>query len=163
MQEFIFKRIENGTFSIIEYHGDEQNVIIPKTHAGNPVSVLYDRIFKGHEEIRTVLVPDTITDIGGFVFDGCSNLKNIVLPDSLLYLWQYAFCRSSVEELVLPSGIRTIAPYTFKECKNLRRIVCNPGLKEIKARAFEGCRPDLEVIAKESVIISPLAWGEKVK
>jgi len=160
MQEYIFKRIDNGTFSIIEYQGDEENVIIPKTHAGKPVSVLYDRIFKGHEEICTVLVPDTITDIGGFVFDGCSNLKNIVLPDSLLYLWQYAFCRSSVEELVLPPGIRTIAPYTFKECKNLRRIVCNPGLKEIKARAFEGCRPDLMIIAEERVIISPLAWGE---
>ena len=160
MQEFIFKKIDNGTFSLVEYNGNEENVVIPDIHAGQPVTVLYDRIFRGHEEIQSIKIPDTVTDIGGFVFDGCCNLKQISLPAGLLYLWQYAFCRSSIEELILPEGIRTIAPYTFKECKSLKRLVCNPGLIEIKARAFESCSRELEVVASEKTLISPEAWGE---
>lgn len=159
MENYIFKRVDNGTFSLIEYKGDETNVIIPEKHAGQAVTVLYDRLFKGHEEISNIQIPNTITDIGAFVFDGCSNLKNISLPSSLLYLWQYAFCRSSIEEIILPEKIRTIAPYTFKECTNLKKIVCNPGLIEIKAKAFLGCSPDLEIIHDDTVKISPMAWG----
>lgn len=160
MQEFIFKKIDNGTFSVIEYSGDERHVVIPDKHAGQPVTVLYDRIFKGHEEIESLVIPDTVTDIGAFVFDGCSRLKTIELPDSLLYIWQYAFCRSSIEEMILPEKIRTIAPFTFKGCKNLKKIVCNPELIEIKARAFEGCSRELEIIGGDKVEISPLAWGQ---
>ena len=87
MENYIFKRVDNGTFSLIEYKGDETNVIIPENHAGQAVTVLYDSLFKGHEEISNIQIPNTITDIGAFVFDGCSNLKNISLPSSLLYLW----------------------------------------------------------------------------
>ncbi|MBR0409491.1 MAG: leucine-rich repeat domain-containing protein [Eubacterium sp.] len=159
MQEFFFKRVDNGTFSAIEYNGDEANVVVPEKYAGQPVTVLYDRLFKGHEEITSIWLPDTITDIGAFVFDGCSSLKEVSLPEKLLYLWQYAFCRSSIEEITLPSGVRTIAPYTFKECINLRRIICNSGLIEIKARAFEGCRRDLDIVHGGTVEISPMAWG----
>lgn len=158
MQDFIFKRVDNGTFSVIDYQGDEKDVRIPLTHAGKPVTVIYDRVFKGHEEICSIEIPDTVTDIGAFVFDGCSSLRSITLPEELKYMWQYAFCRSSIEEIRLPKGVRNIVPYTFKECRNLKKVICNPGLIEIKAKAFAGCDRGLEIVHEEGLKISPQAF-----
>ena len=160
MQNYFFKRVDNGTFSVIEYDGDEKDVRIPPNHAGKPVTVLYDRLFKGHEEISSLEIPDTVTDIGAFVFDGCRGLRSIDLPAGLVYMWQYAFCRSSIEEIKLPEGIRNIVPYTFKECRNLKRIICNSDLIEIKAKAFAGCPRDLEIVHEEGLKISPLAFDD---
>ena len=161
MQEFVFKRIDDGTYSAVQYTGDEAEVVIPSVHAGQPVTVLYDRLFRGHTEIRTIAIPGTITDIGAFVFDGCDNLREIVLPQSLKYLWQYAFVRSSIEEIILPEQIRTLAPYTFKDCKRLKRVVCNKKLQAIKGRAFEGCDRLEDLVHEPGLLISPSAFGEK--
>jgi hypothetical protein len=158
MQEYIFKRIDNGTYSVIDYTGDDSEVVVPKTHAGQPVTIIYDRVFRYHPEITSIILPGTLTDIGSFVFDGCDNLRYIELPDSMRYLWQHAFTRSSIEEIVLPAGIRNIASYTFKDCKKLRKVVCNPGLIEIKAWAFQGCDQLEEVIHGPDTIVSPKAF-----
>lgn len=153
MQDFFYRILEDGTYCVTEYRGDEADVVIPDTYGGKPVTVLFDRLFRGHSEITSVRIPDTVTDIGSFVFDGCSSLKHIDLPPALSNMWDAAFARSSVEEIVLPDGITSIVPFTFKDCKELKRFVCNPGLKKIYAWAFHGCSnlkdfqcgPDTEV------------------
>lgn len=108
-------------------------------HWGRPVTMLYDDLFKDHAEIAAVHLPDTIREIGGFVFDGCSSLTHIDLPAGLENMWQYAFVRSSVEEIVLPERVRYIVPFTFKDCRRLRSVVCNDGLLKIWMSAFDGC------------------------
>ena len=163
MQSYYYKRVDDGSFSVVEYDGNDTDVIIPEMHAGQPVTVLYDRLFRGHAEIRSLAIPDTVTDIGAFVFDGCRELTKLRLPAGLKYMWPYAFCRSSLEEIILPERIRTIAPHTFQECKKLKRIVCNSGLKEIKALAFEGCSKDLEIIHDDHVKINPRALGKNLR
>ena len=80
MQEFSFKVMEDETFAVTGYTGDEKEVVIPDTHWGKPVTVLFDGLFSGHAEIERVRIPDTVTDIGEFVFDGCRNLRQISLP-----------------------------------------------------------------------------------
>ncbi|MBO4876044.1 MAG: leucine-rich repeat domain-containing protein [Bacteroidales bacterium] len=160
MQEFMFKPVEeNGTYCAISYKGDNAEVTIPEMYCGHPVTVLFDDLFKGHKEITTVHIPDSVREIGGFVFDGCSSLKSIVLPSSLENMWQYAFVRSSIEEIRLPEKLRYVAPFAFKDCKNLRKVVCNDALEEICCHAFEGCDRQMELICKDTVKISSQAWG----
>lgn len=84
MQEFFFRYVEEtDSFCAISYRGDAAEVAIPPMHWGKPVTILFDNLFKGHAEIRSVVIPDTVTEIGGFVFDSCCNLKHIKLPDAL--------------------------------------------------------------------------------
>ena len=161
MQEFSFKVMEDETFAVTGYTGDEKEVVIPDTHWGKPVTVLFDSLFSGHAEIERVRIPDTVTDIGEFVFDGCRNLRQIGLPAGLEHIWPYAFARSGLEEIVIPEKIRTIAPFTFKDCKNLRRFICNKNLRKICAWAFHGCSSLTDFSASESTEISPEAFKEK--
>lgn len=154
MEEYYFKQNDNETYTIMAYKGDLEEVTVPSVYAGKPVTILYDSLFKNHEEIRSVSIPEGIEDIGGFVFDGCHNLKKISLPSTLINLWQYAFVRSTVEEIVLPDNLVSIPPYAFKDCRQLKKVICGKGLKKIHAHAFEGCVQMKEIICDPAVEIT---------
>ena len=136
MQEFYYRRVEDGTFCLTGYEGDEADVVIPDDKV---FTILSDKIFRGHDEIRSIIIPDSVTDIGEFVFDGCSGLRHLKLPEQLRTLWGYSFVRCGIEEIVLPDHLRIIPPFAFKDCKNLRRVVCGTGLEKIYSWAFGGC------------------------
>ena len=89
MQEFLFKMAEDETFSIIGYTGDEAEVVVPETYWGKPVTILFDALFSGHPEITSVQIPASVTDIGEFVFDGCSGLRHVELPEKLEHIWPH--------------------------------------------------------------------------
>ena len=161
MQEFRFKMLEDETFAIVGYSGDGKDVVIPDTHWGKPVTVLFDSLFSGHPEIESVRIPDTVTDIGEFVFDGCGSLRRIRLPGSLEHIWPYAFARCGIEEIMIPEKIRTIAPFTFKDCKNLKKITAEPGLKNCCGYAFSGCDSLAELCFSPGTKLSPLAFESK--
>ena len=161
MQDFSFKMLEDETFAVIGYTGEEKEVVIPDTHWGKPVTVLFDSLFSGHAEIESVRIPDTVTDIGEFVFDGCRSLRQISLPAGLEHIWPYAFARCGIEEIVIPEKIHTIAPFTFKDCINLKKIVAGPGLKNVYGYAFGGCESLAEFYFSPGTKLSPLAFESK--
>jgi len=158
MQDFTYKLLEDDTYCATQYEGDEANVVIPSVFLGRPVSILYDRLFAGHIEIESVQIPDTITDIGGFMFDGCTSLHHVELPPRLQKIWQYGFVRSSIEEITQPDGVINIYPYTFKDCKQLKKAVCGPNLRRIAAWGFQGCDSLTEFIHSDSVDVDPRAF-----
>jgi len=158
MQQFSYKQLEDESFCVTGYEGDEAEVVIPSVIGGQPVTMLFDNIFKGHTEITSVTIPDTVNFLGGFVFDGCTNLRQINLPSSLVDIWQYAFVRSSFEELTIPDGVKYIPPFAFKDCKSLRKIHFGKSLEKVYGMAFQGCdmleRPEFD----EKVDVSPKAF-----
>ena len=161
MQDFYFKMLDDETFAVMSYEGDAPEVVIPEVYNGKPVTLLNDNLFSGHKEISSISIPDTVTDIGGFVFDGCEGLHHVTLPEELRNLWQYAFVRSSIEEIVLPEHVTSLVPFTFKDCRQLKKVVCNAGLKKICAWAFSGCIQLEEVIYGPDVAVSPDAFASR--
>ena len=149
MQEFIFKMIDDDTYAAMSYQGDAAVVEVPATYGGKPVTVLYDELFKGHTEITEVILHDTVLCLGGFLFDGCTNLKTLRLPESLTDMWQYCFVRSSIEIIEIPGSVTSIIPHTFEDCKSLTAVICHKGLKKIYKDAFKGCE-NLAMVAVPS-------------
>lgn len=158
MQDFVYRKIEDGTRCVMGYQGDEGGVVIPDDMN---ISMLYDKLFAGHSEITSVHIPDTVTDLGEFLFDGCVNLRSITLPPALTSLWGYTFCRSAFDEIILPERVAVIPPFAFKDCKNLKRVVCGKGLKKIHAWAFGGCDALEAVLYGPGVDVSPEAFLSK--
>ena len=161
MQKFLFSPIEDHTYSIVGYEGDEADVVIPDNFGGTKVTVICDKVFAGHDEIRSVTIPDTVTDMGEFVFEGCRALKEIRLSSELSCLWGYTFCRCGIEEIVLPDKLVSIPPFAFKECRELKKVVCGSGMKKIYSWAFAGCSSLEEVSHGDSVEVSPDAFNSK--
>ena len=154
--DFSYKIIDDGTFCITSYRGSVEHVVIP--HNIN-ATVLFDDLFKGHTEISSVKIPETITDIGGFVFDGCTNIKEIILPPNLINMWQYAMTRCGIESISIPGSVSSIIPFTFNQCKDLKTVTFSEGTTRICAWAFKDCTSLRDVYLPKSLIdISKLAF-----
>lgn len=67
----------DGYVSICGYIGNTEEIIIPSSLSGKPVSQIEDYAFDGCTKAVTVYLPDTILFIGEHPFDGMSNLKKI--------------------------------------------------------------------------------------
>ena len=156
MQDFTFREIEGGFYAAYGYSGDEEEVSVPN-YCGK-LTLIYDDLFKGHRELRKVTFPETVAGLGGFVFDGCENLKSVELPENLNEMWQYAFVRSGIESIDVPGSVRLIVPFTFKDCKSLKSAVFHSGTVEISAWAFQGCSALETVTLPSDTKIDPKAF-----
>ena len=104
--------------------------------------------------IENVVIEDGITAIAdkgenyNGVFQNCSELKSITLPDSLTYIGDYAFANlNNLESIVLPSHLVSLGDDAFYACENLTSITLPNGLEHMGAEVFYYC------IGLESIII----------
>lgn len=158
MQDFTYKIIDDGTFAVMSYAGDEAEVTVPRLSEKQPVTLIADCIFRGHGEIRSISLPETLSELGGFVFDGCVRLRKVELPDGLRAMWQYAFVRSGIETIDVPGTVASIVSFTFKDCVNLREAILHRETKKIHAWAFQGCTALRTVTVPPDAEIHPLAF-----
>ena len=72
--------------------------------------------------LKTVVITGGTT-IADYAFYGCKNIKSIILPDTLTTIGQYAFydC-SSFESINIPESVTTIGQYAFQGCSSLESI-----------------------------------------
>ena len=158
MSEFLYKYVDDETYCLIKYIGNDEHVVIPDTYCGRPVTIINDDIFKGHKEIKSIKLPAGLKALGGFVFDGCESLHETELPDGLTDIWQYAFVRSGIRRIRIPGSVKYIIPYVFKDCRNLTRFEAEEGLAKIYNNAFSGCINLKEVCIHEGTDLSEKAF-----
>ena len=90
-----FHLLEDGTYGVSA--GDANNfdkVVIPSTHNDKPVTKVMDKAFFEADNIKTIIVPDSVTSIGEYAFSECSSLKNLTIGNGVTYVGQAAFNNS---------------------------------------------------------------------
>ena len=105
MYHYYYKKEDFGV-CLMSCSGEGKEAIIPEDQ---DILVVYDDIFKGNKELERAEFPDSVIEIGGFVFDGCENLKDVKLPANLNDFWQYAMTRCGIEAIEIPGSVRRIA------------------------------------------------------
>ncbi len=135
MYEYYYKKQDFG-MCLTEAKGEGEEALIA---VDKDILIVADDIFKGHEELVRVEFPDTVIEIGGFVFDGCKNLKQVKLPANLRDFWQYAMTRCGIEEIDIPGTVERIASFAFNQCDQLTTVRINEGTRKILSWAFKDC------------------------
>ena len=69
---------------ITRYIGKGNKVVIPEYIRDMPVIGMKKELFSGHEELVDVTLPSTLSAIGDYVFDGCTGIEKINIPDSVV-------------------------------------------------------------------------------
>ena len=70
------------------------------------------------ELITELVIPDSVTKIGNYAFDGCTSLTSVVIPDSVTKIGTYAFCGCSKLTSVTINGTPNIGQFAFSSCNN---------------------------------------------
>ena len=85
-------------------------------------------------------VPDNITEIANYTFQGCSDLERVVIPDSVTRIGEGAFCDcEKLREIVLPNSLDELNGLVFFNCAALEAITIPNSVRRIGSCAFSGC------------------------
>ena len=129
--------------------GEEENTTIKKVVVEEGVTTLYDRTFRRFYALETVELPSTLTTIGAAgsgVFQSCTALKNIVLPESVTVLGKGTFQEcSSLESINIPAGVTRIEENALR-ATGLVSVEFHEGVTYFGAQAFRDCKQLKEVI-----------------
>ena len=87
-------------------------------------------------EKKNCIVPEGVTSIGNSCFLGCSTLRNIQLPSTLISIGDNAFRRTNISTITIPEGVTSIGNYCFNGCSSLTSIELPSSLISIGYEAF---------------------------
>lgn len=112
---YLSKRtITAGTIYTTNYYGD---IVIPdsvkwkdKTYCVTGIS---DHAFYECDNLTSVVIPNTVKDIGEMAFYNCTHLTSATLPDSLKTIAKYAFYGCALTSISLPKAVTSIGEAAF--------------------------------------------------
>lgn len=127
---------ENGEVTITDYTGTREHVLIPSEIGGFPVTALADKAFY-EKHVTTVVVPDSVTEIGEACFSGDNYLVSLTLPDGLAELPPIALesCYSLMD-FELPKGLKTIGEGALQAIFYLTHLTIPAGVTDIEQMNF---------------------------
>lgn len=95
----------------------DSDLVVPSTHEGVPVVGIYEYAFYENNQLTSVYVPGSVTEIGTNAFTKCKNLTTVVLAE----------------------GVSEIDTLAFSNCTALTSVTIPNSLTYVNSPAFQGC------------------------
>lgn len=142
-----YKFYDDGTASVEPSPDAYGTINLVETLNYNSTTYTLTRIsanaFHGLTTISSVTIPNTVTEIGGDAFSGCTGLTGtLTLPTALQHIGNNAFrrCTGLTGALNLPDGLLTIGSCAFYQCAGFTGQLNLPAtLTSIGYAAFSNC------------------------
>ena len=148
------------------------NLIAIEFETGINVKVIPDFFCYNNVKFVSIVLPNTITEIGTYAFYG-AGVENIEIPSSVVKIGNSAFQNSSLQYVKLNEGLVSIGSAAFYNskieniiipdsvvdtlnsyvacCNNLTSITLGKGIKVMKGYFIWGCPKLKEVIVKGKI------------
>ena len=93
-----------------------------------------------NKPIKSIVLPNTLSEIGEYAFVRAKKLKSISIPDSVKFIGMSAFTDcAGLESVKLPTGLKRIEESTFSGCTSLKNIQLPASLLKMESGAFQRC------------------------
>ena len=151
-------------FLFIGYSG---SVVIPATVTNNgttyPVTSIEAIAFYGSTELTSIVVPNSVTEIGQDAFGNCPGLTSIVVESGNPRFDSRNNCNAIIEttdneliagckNTIIPNTVTKIGNFAFDRCDSLTSIVIPNSVTSIGHYAFYGCDSLTSIDIPNSVI-----------
>ena len=109
-------------------------------------------VLKTKPEVKSIVIPNSVTNIGGYAFYDCLGLTSITIPDSVTSIGNYAFgvC-SSLTSITIPDSVTNIGEWAFSSCFMLTSIIIPDSVTNIGRSAFCWCSGLTSITIPDSV------------
>lgn len=133
----------NHTASVSEVKNvNLEKVIIPENVKGYKVTRIAEKAFgkPTYKKWNSIILPNSIDEIGDRAFNFCPELKYIKFPDNLKSIGNESFrlC-ASLETLTIPDTVDAIGEEAFFGCISLKDINIPKNLSTLEKRLFQHC------------------------
>ena len=132
------------------------DVTIPSTLGGCPVTTIGDGAFYDCEKLTSVIIPDSVTEIGRHVFGECYYLKFIKVDENNKYFsndeYGVLFNKDKTKLIRYPYGYDySLGGDELVQMANRKKYTIPQGVEIIGREAFRGVMLLSEVIIPDSV------------
>ncbi len=142
--------IDNGEVTITGYTGSDENVTIPHTLESFPVTGIGDEAF-AFMSVTNVVMPDSVRSVGNYAFRSAS-VRSVGFSSNVTTLGEGAFFEClALTGITLGNALTSIGDYTFKECAGLTNVIIPTSVIHIGTYAFHACRGLIDVTIPDSV------------
>ena len=166
--EFILS--DDGTYYTVAGMGayNGVNLIIPDEYEGIPVKVIAQNAFADCTEIKNIVIPESITDIGAGAFSGCTSVEYIgyfateLNPLPVVNSSNWVFARAGYDKdgikVVIGANVKQIPERLFANgpdvSPHITSLIFEEGsvCEKIGNSAFDGHREITELVLPDSLI-----------
>lgn len=114
---------------------DLKSVTLPENMTEIP-----NRMFRECQSLTSVNIPSQVTHIREFAFSGCKALPEITLSEGLVEIESSAFSNcESLKDLTLPETLTTIGNDAFNGCSSITSISIPQATKSMGSSCFYNC------------------------
>ena len=121
----------------------------------NKITSIGSGAFRTNQQLTSITIPCSVTEIGGLTFENCANLTSFygkfasddnrcLIQDTELI----AFAPADLTSYTIPNNVTKIGGLAFNSCFNLTSITIPDSVIRISGLAFEGCSSLKEVYCK---------------
>ena len=115
----------------------------------NPLSIA-NHFYINNNEIKDLVIPNSVTKIGDWAFSYCSGLTSITIPDSVIEIGDRAFLYcSELTSIHIPNSVEIISPFAFCNCSGIMSVTIGKSVTEIGEDAFSGCSGLASIVVEQ--------------
>ena len=138
--------------TITGYTGSDSDITIPHHIFGHKVTAIADWALQFSYSLNSVVIPNTVTNLGQGVFYYCDNLTSVSIPNSITSISDYTFGECYLlNNVSIPNGVTSIGDNAFVDCWTLTSISLPNSLTSIGADAFGDCYDLTSIIIPSNV------------
>ena len=118
----------------------------------NPLKYAHHIYSDANTEITDLVIPNSVTSIGGYAFYKCSGMTSVTIPNSVTSIGSSAFenC-SGLTSVTIPNSVTSIGYSAFLSCSGLTSVTIPNSVTSIGEVAFSGCSGLTSVTIPNSV------------
>ena len=95
--------------------------------------------FWGCGQLESVILGKGFTEIKEFTFSCCTKLTDIIIPNNIKSIGKNAFYMSGLKQVNIPDSVTSIGEEAFANCAELSQVSIGNGLSYIAKSAFFSC------------------------
>lgn len=139
----------------------DEHIVVPSSVQGYPVVGVAEKAFARSTQIKSIILPESVSfiepqafawcrelisitlnvsEIGDRAFMGCDRLAKIDLGERLEQIGEkaFAYCPALIS-VALPETVCRLGSASFEGCRNLNKISLSDGIKMIENGTFYAC------------------------
>ena len=112
---------------------------IKEVSLGNSITSIGSYAFNHCSNLTSVMFGNNVTSIGDHAFNSCSALTSVTIPNSVLSIGDGAFNSAGLTSIMLGSSVTSIGYSAFYSCTSLTSVTIPVSVTSIDRYAFGGC------------------------